>query len=357
MTLTVVHVASGREWRGGQAQVLLLARELHALGVRQEVVTGRGSELARRLRAAGVPVREAPWGPSLDPRVLPAIAAALPGAQVVEAHDAHALRLAGWTTRGRLPLVAARRVAFPLRRRGWWARATRVIAVSDAVRAQLLRDGLDPGRVITVPSAVDVPALRGAVRPGIRARLELPSGPLAVTAAALTPEKGHATLLAAAALLRDEFPALCWALAGEGPERAPLERRAEALGVAGRVHWLGQVEEVPSLLAEASVVVVPSLSEGLGTTALEALAIGVPLVASSVGGLAELLSDGAGLGVPPADAGALAGAVRRVLTEPGLAAQVTARSRVTLARHDPVRMARAVLGVYASVTETDGPGR
>ncbi|HJS47758.1 MAG TPA: hypothetical protein VJ773_07225, partial [Gemmatimonadales bacterium] len=78
MTPAVLHVASGREWRGGQAQVLLLARELHALGVRQEVVTGRGSELAARLREAGIPVREARWRHSLDPRVLPAIAAALP---------------------------------------------------------------------------------------------------------------------------------------------------------------------------------------------------------------------------------------------------------------------------------------
>ncbi len=351
MTPAVLHVASGREWRGGQAQVLLLARELRALGVAQVVVTGRGTELARRLRAAGVPVREAPWALSLDPRVLPAIAAGLPGADVIQAHDAHALRLAGWAARGRRPIVAVRRVAFPLRRAGWWARAARVIAVSEAVREQLLRDGVAADRVVTVPSAVDAPGLRAARRQGGRGRHGLPVDVrLAVTPAALTPEKGHRTLLAAAAILRSAVPDLHWALAGAGPERAPLQREAARLGVGDRLHWLGQVDDVASLLAEADVAVVPSLSEGLGTAALEALALGVPLVASGVGGLAELLADGAGLGVPPGDGPALADAVRRVLTDPALRAQLVARSEVTLARHDPARMARAVLGIYASVT-------
>ncbi|HJS47324.1 MAG TPA: glycosyltransferase family 4 protein, partial [Gemmatimonadales bacterium] len=117
-------------------------------------------------------------------------------------------------------------------------------------------------------------------------------------------------------------------------------------------HWLGQVPEVAPLLAAADVVVVPSLSEGLGTAALEALALGRPLVASRAGGLAEILSDGAGLGVPPGDPAALAAGVRRVLTQPGLAAQLVQRSAVTLARHAPDRMARAVLGVYASATKS-----
>lgn len=346
---SVLHVASGREWRGGQAQVVLLARELRALGVAQEVVTGRGSELARRLRAAGVTVREAPWACSLDPRVLPAIVAGLPGAAVIQAHDAHALRLAGWAARGRRPLVAVRRVAFPLRRAGWWARAARVIAVSEAVRAQLIRDGITPARVVTVPSAVDAAGLRADRPSGARARLGLPGGRLAVTVAALTPEKGHRTLLAAAAALRAVMPDLHWAVAGTGPERARLGLEAARLGVDDRVHWLGQVDDVAPLIAEADVVVVPSLSEGLGTAALEALALHAPLVASSVGGLVEILSDGAGLGVPPGDASALAAAIQRVLAEPGLPAQLAARSEVTLARHDPVRMARAVLGVYASV--------
>ena len=353
MTVRVLHVASGREWRGGQNQTLLLARELAALGLTQTCITSGGSELARRLARIGVPVREVTWRLSLDPRVLRSIRRELPAADLVHAHDAHALRLAGWAVRSRRPIVASRRVAIPRRRPGWWGRAARVVAVSEAVRTQLLVDGLAPGRVVTIPSAVDTDTVRAAAVPGARQRYALPlQAPIVVTPAALTEEKGHTTALEAARLLSAELPALTWVMAGAGSARAALEARIAALGLASRVRLLGQVDDVPSLLREATVAVLPSLSEGLGTAALEAMAVGVPVVGSAVGGLAELLSDGAGIAVPPRDAVALAAAVRRVVTEPTLAAQLVARSQVTLAAHEPARMARAVLDVYASVTGT-----
>ena len=358
MTPRVLHIASGREWRGGQSQTVLLARELGRLGVSQVCITSRGSELAGRLDRLGVPIREATWRLSLDPRVLRSIRSALASADVVHAHDAHALRLAGWAVRRRRPIVAARRVALPLRRTGWWGRAARVIAVSEAVRRQLIDDGIPPGRVVTIPSTVDVEAVRAAAVPGARHRHGLPlEGPLAVTPAALSDEKGHATALEAVRILSADLPQLTWAMAGEGPARAGLEARIAALGLRSRVRLLGQVDDIPSLLREATVAVLPSYSEGLGTAALEAMAVGVPVVGSAVGGLGDLLSGGAGIPVPPRDAPALAAAVRRVVTEPTLAAQVVAQSQVTLAAHEPARMARAVLDVYASVTETGDPGR
>jgi glycosyltransferase involved in cell wall biosynthesis len=298
-------------------------------------------------------VREATWRLSLDPRVLRSIRSELSGAHVVHAHDAHALRLAGWAVRTRRPIVASRRVAIPLRRTGWWGRATRVLAVSEAVRQQLLADGLSPARVLTIPSAVDAAAVRAAATAGARRRYALPlEGPLVVVPAALTAEKGHGTALEAARLLAADLPALSWAMAGDGPGRPQLETRIAALGLGSTVRLLGQVDDVPSLLREATVAVLPSLSEGLGTAALEAMAVGVPVVGSAVGGLAELLSGGAGIAVPPRDAAALAGAIRRVVTEPTVAAQLVDRSQVTLVAHEPARMARAVLDVYASVTGT-----
>ncbi|MGH7586665.1 MAG: glycosyltransferase, partial [Gemmatimonadales bacterium] len=265
MTVRVLHVASGREWRGGQNQTLLLARELAALGVAQACITSGGSELARRLARIGVRVREATWRLSLDPRVLRTIRRELPGADLVHAHDAHALRLAGWAVRSRRPIVASRRVAIPLRRPGWWGRAAKVVAVSEAVRAQLLVDGLSPGRVVTIPSAVDADAVRAAALPGARQRYALPlQAPIVVTPAALTEEKGHATAVEAARILSADLPALTWVMAGDGAARTALEARIAALGLTSRVRLLGQVDDVPSLLREATVAVLPSLSEGLG---------------------------------------------------------------------------------------------
>ena len=221
---------------------------------------------------------------------------------------------------------------------------------------------LRAGGVVAIPtetvyglaaSAVDAAAVRAAATAGARRKYALPlEGPLVVVPAALTEEKGHGTALEAARLLSTDLPALSWALAGEGPGRPGLEARIAALGLGSTVRLLGQVDDVPSLLREATVAVLPSLSEGLGTAALEAMAVGVPVVGSAVGGLAELLSGGAGIAVPPRDAAALAGAVRRVVTEPTVAAQLVDRSQVTLVAHEPARMARAVLDVYASVTGT-----
>jgi hypothetical protein len=155
VTASVVHVASGREWRGGQRQVLLLARELQRGGLlNQVVVTGAGTELAFRLKHEGVRVREAAWSAGLDPRVLPPlIQEARAGAALLHAHDAHAVTLAGLVSMAtRVPLVATRRVDFHLRRRCFWGRASKVIAVSAAVADVVCDDGVPSERVVVVHS-------------------------------------------------------------------------------------------------------------------------------------------------------------------------------------------------------------
>ena len=134
MTLRIVHVASGREWRGGQRQVWLLARALakHE-GVSQVVVTGRGSELARRLANDRIPTRTPAWDGALDLRALAATLRAADRSSILHAHDSHALTLAGLASyvTGRF-LVASRRVDVPVRRTGFWGRADRIIAVPGA---------------------------------------------------------------------------------------------------------------------------------------------------------------------------------------------------------------------------------
>ncbi|MFL5403135.1 MAG: glycosyltransferase, partial [Gemmatimonadales bacterium] len=158
MIPVIVHVASGREWRGGQRQVWLLARELGRQGVDQVVVTGRDTELSRRLNAAGVPVCPAAWHAGLDPRVLPPIIRELRRRPaIVHAHDAHALTLADIGSRlTGAPLIATRRVTFPIRRPGLWKRAAHAIAVSEAVIQSLEAAGVSRARVSLVPDAIDL---------------------------------------------------------------------------------------------------------------------------------------------------------------------------------------------------------
>jgi glycosyltransferase involved in cell wall biosynthesis len=352
VTARVVHLASGREWRGGQRQVWWLARELARLNVAQVVVTGPTSELASRLGRDGVRVRPVPWSAGLDPRVLPGLIAELrAGPSLVHAHDAHAVTLGGLgaAVAGR-PLVATRRVDFHLRRRGCWARAARVIAISHAVADVLVSDGIAPDRIEVVHSGIALEDVRRTPKLGVRGRLGLAAGSrVAANVAALVAHKDHATLMRAAAQLAGRCPALHWVIAGDGPERPALERLRAGLGLDGRVHLLGHLDEPARLVADADCFVMSSREEGLGTSVLEAMALGIPVASTTAGGLPEMLRDGAGVLVPPADPAALADAVARLMSEPDLARDVAARAARAVEGFGAARMAEAVRSVYRSL--------
>jgi L-malate glycosyltransferase len=351
VTPTVVHVASGREWRGGQRQVWLLARELQRQGQAQVVVTGDDSELARRLRAEGVRVRGVPWRAGLDPRVLTGTLAELRnGPAILHAHDAHAVGLAAvcsWVSGA--PLIATRRVDFHLRTPGLWSRAEKVIAISQAVASVLIADGIRPERVVVVHSGIALDHARAIVPAGIRARLGLaPDTPVAVNVAALVPHKDHATLLRAAALLRERCHNLHWVVVGEGELRTRLEALCNQLGMADRVHLIGQVEDPLPLIADASIFVMSSREEGLGTSVLDAMVTGIPVASTDAGGLPEMLGDGAGLLVPRENPAALADAVELLLRDPAQRARLVERARSVVQGFSAARMATEVRTVYRS---------
>lgn len=315
------------------------------------MVTGAGTELAQRLTAAGIPTRPVRWSAGVDPRVLPGLVRELarPGG-LVHAHDAHAVTLGGLgaALTGR-PLVATRRVDFHLRRRGFWGRACRVIAISQAVADVLVTDGIPPERITVVHSGIVPAELRATPKLGIRARLALPADALvAVNVAALTGHKDHPTLLGAAARLVESWPRLHWVVAGDGPDRPALEALRDELGLGGRVHFLGYLAEPARLIADADCFVMSSRQEGLGTSVLDAMALGIPVASTTAGGLPEMLQHGAGLLAPPGDPEGLAAAVARLLGDADLVRGVTARASQVVQQFTAARMAASVRSVYRS---------
>jgi glycosyltransferase involved in cell wall biosynthesis len=321
--------------------VRLLARELNrGREMEEHLVTRRGSELARRVREDGVPVREVPWGPGLDPRALWHLCRAIRDFKptILHAHDSHALQLSSWArrlARSNAKLVATRRVDFHLRPRSVWFRVDRIIAISEAVRGIVVADGVAPQTIAVVPSGIDADEVRRAAATplDIRARLALPRETrLALNVAALVPHKDQRTLIRAAQATRMLAPALHWLIAGEGELRGDLEAEIARLGLADRVHLLGYVPEADALIREADVLVMSSREEGLGSVVLHALALGTPVVATRGGGLPEIVP--AEWLVPVGDADALARRVLAALTNP---------STFSLA------MARGVLAVYHSL--------
>jgi 2-deoxystreptamine N-acetyl-D-glucosaminyltransferase/2-deoxystreptamine glucosyltransferase len=226
--------------------------------------------------------------------------------------------------------------------------ADAVIALTPSTARMLRRDGIPAGRVRVIPPGHD-PALFATAAadpfPGL-------PRPRVAYLGRLAPQKDVGTLLEAFARLAAGTQLL---LIGDGPDRAMLQRRAQAFG--SRVHFAGFVPHaaVPAVLQHVDLLVLSSLYEDLSSALIEAMAAGLPVVATSVGGTAELVHDGVnGLLVAPRDPAALAAAVSRILADPAAAARLSAAARRTAAAYAWPDLARNVLDVYQQVT---GPGR
>ncbi len=351
--VVVAHVCRGREWRGGERQVRLLVETLAGrFGVRQYLLTGRGTPLATAVAGRGAALETVPWRMAWDPRALAGILVAFqrlrtnhPDNLVIHAHDSHALAVGALSSRlSRLPLVATRRSDTPAGR--LWRLPDRVIAISGAVEIALRDAGVEGSRIVQIPSAVVLADLTRPGRPGGD------SMPVIVAVGALTAEKGHAVLVRAFARLRHRLPRTRLVLVGDGPEREGLETLARRLGVDTAVEFTGERSDATPEIRAAHVLAQPSRREALGTAVLEAMALGTPIVASAVGGLVDLLGSQAGLLVPPDDPDALAGALARVLTDPGLADTLTRNARARVAGYDALELAERVAQVYRSALRT-----
>lgn len=237
----------------------------------------------------------------------------------------------------------------------------RIVPVSDAVARGLLRRPgfrVDASRVCVIHPGVDasrmVAAAAGASC-GAVADGEL-AVPLLVAVGNLFPIKGHRWLVDAMPLVLKRCPDALLLLVGDGPERAPLERQVRELGLGAHVRLVGSRADVPQLLAQSRVVVVPSTSEGLGIAILEALALAKPVVASRVGGIVEVLEHRkTGLLVPARDPEALAAGILEILSNPVLAAELGAQGRRFVGeRFRADTMVRRVESVYLELARAQG---
>ena len=212
-----------------------------------------------------------------------------------------------------------------------FGRADRIIAVSQAVADFLARRGYSPGRIRMVHHGIaDIAArLPGDVRTTTRRSLGLADDePCLLMAARIVPAKGHDTALQALARLADRRWTLLLAGDHHGDLGPPMQALARDLGIAERVRFLGLREDVPALLAASDVLLAPSRREALSLTLLEASACALPIVASRVGGIGEVVEDGAsGFLVPPDDPAALAAALAPLLADTGLRRRCGARAR------------------------------
>lgn len=279
------------------------------------VSLGDRGALAEDIEAEGWPVTALGAAAGLRPGLALRLARLLRRERIdiVHTHDDRphlygtlAGRLAGvgrviHTRHGRSPNLSRRQAALVGLAAAW---VDRFVCVSHDSARLAVRQGVPARKITTIWNGIDLARFH---RTGPR-----PDGP-AVIVARLSPEKDHATLLRAAALAMRADPSFRLEVAGDGPCRAELMQLATQLGLEGTVRFLGQVRDIPGLLARASLFVLSSLSEGVSLTLLEAMACGLPIVATRVGGNPEVVVDGiTGLLVPAAQPPALAEALLRI---------------------------------------------
>jgi glycosyltransferase involved in cell wall biosynthesis len=320
------------------------------------VACQRGGALEERARAAGLDVRPLAFRGDLSPSAALALRRVIrtTAPEAVQAHDPHALGAALLAAPGRA-VIATRRVDFELK--GWPSRwkyrhARRVVAVSRAVAAVLERGGLPASQVRVVYEGVPD---RGP-RPGGRealAALGVPPDALVVgNVAALTDHKDHATLLKAAARVVEVFPSVRFVVAGEGELAGRLHAQAAELGLGDRLLFTGFRDDLDRLVPAFDVFCLSSQKEGLGTSVLDAMCFGLPVVATAAGGIPEAVVDGVtGRVVPARHPDALAAALVAVLQDARARRTMGEAGRRRFAETFTVdRMVESTLDVYRETT-------
>jgi glycosyltransferase involved in cell wall biosynthesis len=339
---------------GIQTHTLALARALAALGCEVHVVTRPASGRAAREALDGVTVHRVGLAEAKGPAATLAYVtlaartvAGLGGrVGVLHAHQMLSPASAAMLSRAvrRTPLVVTAHASGAIGEVAHLARqgplgsarlaalrrlASAFVAVSDPIRDELVGAGIPGARIRRIPNGVDTrrfAAATPAERARLRSVLGLSAGPVAVYTGRLAPEKGVDVLVESwGAARRGAGWTLC--LVGDGPERAALEEQVRRLGLAESVRLVGATGDVAPWLRAADVFVLPSRTEGLSVSLLEAMACGLGVIATDVGATAETAGREGALLVPPERPAALAAALETVLGDPGRAQALGASAR------------------------------
>jgi L-malate glycosyltransferase len=362
-----LHVDTGRDWRGGQIQVMHTVLGLRAIGERAALVAHPDGQLIRRM-AEGTDL--IPLAPTHEVdlaaawRLSRVIKQLRP--DVVHAHDPHAVAMTATalsivSPSPRIPLVAARRLELRMARNSFsrwkYSQVDCFIASSTAIADRLIHDGIRRDRIRTVNEGVDVERIARMTPANVHAEFYLPThAPIVGNVAALVPHKGHQHLIEAAALVVRDVPDVRFVIVGDGEVRAALEHQIRHHHLERHVFLAGYRVDSLELTKGFDLFAMSSVSEGMCTPLVEAMAAGKATVATAVGGIPDVVVDGVtGYLVPPRHAQAFASRVIQLLKDDGLRTKMgDAAARRARDRFTVERMVDETAAVYKSLAADSG---
>lgn len=361
----IYHLDGETGLRGGERQLLYLAASLRARDRRSVICARPGDELEAEARRQGFETR---------PMSLSLLMRARAEGAIIHAHTGHAAGTAALGSWIGIPSVSHRRVDFPvtgLSARWKYGAAGKVVCVSRAIAEIMRSAGTPEARLVVIPDGVPAteeesrwaavdparyappsPAERAKCRKEIGDEFNLPHDAIWIgNLAALVPHKDHASLLAAAVLVLMQRPKVKFLIAGRGPEEESLFQSIKRMGLMGKVILMGHREDPNPMLKSLDLYVQSSWGEGMGSVLIEAAACGVPIAATTAGGIPEVVENGeTGLLSPPRHPEALAESLVRLIDDKQLRARLAAAGRGRVSRFGLTRMANEMEKIYDSVS-------
>lgn len=322
--LSLFQLDAGKEWRGGQRQSLLLSKALIQSGHPVQLCAQPNSHLYKKASEASVPVLPVRIRGEMDALAVLRLASLMKRkkCRLVHLHDVHSLAVGSAAAAlAKVPLrVISRRIDFPLRR-NYFSRLTHtkdidaLIAVSQNVKEILIKGGMNPEKIRIIPDGIDYSLFEEAASSDyLRCEFSFePDDFLVGIVSHLADQKGHKYLIKATQILKEKAPKIRVFVVGSGPLRMEMSKQVKEIGVEDIVFFLGFREDIPQILASLDIFVLCSYLEGSGSSLMGAMASRLPVVATEVGDIPELVvHEETGLLVPPRRSTSLAKAILRI---------------------------------------------
>jgi glycosyltransferase involved in cell wall biosynthesis len=320
--MKILHIDTEKGFRGGEGQVLLLMEGLKKRGHENFLAAPRDSSIIEKAEDIADSILRLKHERIFSIINMHRICKFVQSSQadILHLHTAHAHMVGGIVGMlRRKPVVVTRRVDFPIRNRFKYnCLSDKIIAISQKIKEVLVRGGVIENKIAVIPSGIDTKKFDGVDEAGsLYEEFKIPQGSLVIgTVAHLADHKGHAYLLKAIPQVLKELPNCFFLFIGEGELKGFLKARCRKLGINDKVFFTGFREDIPEILSILDLFVLPSHLEGLCTSLMDAMYMGVPVVATNAGGIPEVVEDGkSGILVPPKDPRALAEAIINLLKD------------------------------------------
>ncbi len=359
--ITILHTESSTGWGGQENRTLQECIGLKKLGARAIILCQPESVLGKRALAEGVEVRTRAMRKSYDLSAIRYILKLIKTEKidVISTHSGRDSLLAGIAGRlsGKKPrIVRTRHLALPITSRITYSLLPhKVVTVSEYVRQYLIKEGVSPEKILAVPTGIDLNRFDPEkIVDGLRQELKLGQDiPIVGTIAILRYRKGHHILLDSVPLVAEKIPQAVFVFAGNGPQKENIINKIQSMGISDRIFMLGLRSDIPEILKSIDLFVLPTLQEALGTSFLEAMAMGKPVIGTNVDGVGEVIENGRnGYLVEPNNPSALAETIIKALQDKDGARTMGIEGRKMVRQNYTVeKMYKSMYALYSSLME------